>query len=53
MEELGRQAIEIISKIAKSNCGGITCNDCILGYNHTDICNGLSRIYNSVEEYED
>ena len=53
MEELGRQAIEIIRKIANGNCSGIRCGDCVLGYNKMDICSKMCRLYHNVEAYED
>ena len=53
MEELGRQAIEIISKIANGSCSGMTCGDCLLGYKRLDLCNEICRLDGNVEAHED
>ena len=52
MEELGRQAIEIISKIANGSCSEVTCEDCLLGCNNLDLCNEICRLDDSIEAYE-
>ena len=52
MEELGRQAIEIIRKIAKGGCAGIECGSCILGQNYTNLCSDIDNLEGNVEAYE-
>lgn len=51
MEELGRQALELLIKIREVDCDKYRCSKCILG-GETGLCFEASCIVDEVEAHE-